>query len=197
MTIKKILIALLVIIWIWFLFFNNDEIKLGPGVFAPSDPIQTNIQSPKTFEFKGYTITPLAKFHIKGKVLSRRNYNFGKSSKLSPIDLAMGWGRMSDESIIKDITVNQRGRWYFWKYTTLPIPSREIETHSANMHIIPATKSLKKMIKKVKKGNIVEFSGFLVKVTKPRFSWKSSTSREDTGNHSCEVVYVDTFQIRI
>lgn len=52
----------------WFLFLRDNVVKLGPGVLAPDPPKQIKVVSPISFSFKGYTITPLAKFHIKAKV---------------------------------------------------------------------------------------------------------------------------------
>ena len=37
-----------------------------------------------------------------------------RESDLAPVDLALGWGRMSDEAILKDIQISQSGRFYFW-----------------------------------------------------------------------------------
>ena len=39
----------------------------------------------------------------------------------------------------RQIRVSQSDRWYYWRASELPIPQREIEAHSANMHMIPAT----------------------------------------------------------
>ena len=194
---KKIVYILLAMGILWFFFLRNNHVTLGPGVLAPNPPKQIKIMSPKSFSYKNYIITPLAEFHIKAKVLSRENYRWGRGSDISPVDLALGWGEMSDESFLDSIDISQSNRWYRWRTDTFPISRREIETHSANMHLIPANKSVKSLINRARRGDIVEFSGNLIKVAaKDGWHWISSLSRTDTGSHSCELIWVEKFEIR-
>ena len=194
---KKIIYILLAIVVLWFVFLRNNQVSLVPGVLAPNPPKQVKIISPKTFSFKDYTITPLAKFHIKAKVLSKKKYNLGRESDLSPVDLALGWGNMSNERVLDSIDISQSNRWYRWRTDKFPIPRREIETHSANMHLIPANKSIKSMINRTRIGDIVEFSGNLIRVdAKDGWHWLSSLSRTDNGGHSCELIWVEKFEIQ-
>lgn len=196
---KLILILLTVVAVIVFLsFIRGRETTLGSGIFAPDDPTQTDIESSRNFTFKDdYTITPLADFHIKAKVLSKKNYRSGRAAELSPVDLALGWGRMSDESILKSIKIKQSGRWYHWRADKYPIPREEIVTHSANMHLVPESYSIKEDLKKARKGDIVEITGYLIKIeAKDGWRWKSSLTRNDTGNHSCELIFVKKFEVQ-
>jgi hypothetical protein len=71
---------------------------------------------------------------------------------------------MSDESVLDFINISQSGRWYRWSTKNFPIPRREIETHSANMHMIPENKLVESMLGRVRIGDIVELSGSLVRV---------------------------------
>lgn len=190
---KIILLMLLVII---FLFITKKEVKLGPGIKVPFKPNQENIEIPKNFIFKDYNITALAKFHITAKVLSKHKYYFGREAILSPYDLALGWEKMSDEEILNKIDISQSGRWYRWWTNDFPIPRREIEISSANMHIIPSNKKVKDILKKVRKGHIVELRGYLVRVSaKDNWYWESSLTREDTGNHACELIFTEEIKI--
>jgi hypothetical protein len=132
--VKKALYVLLAIAVVWFVYPRTERVRLGPGVFAPDPPTQEKIASPEKFEFEDHTITPLARFHIRAKVLSRRNYWWGREADLSPVDLALGWGRMSDESVVDRIEIWQSGRWYRWQTDAFPIPRDEIETHVHGPH---------------------------------------------------------------
>ncbi len=68
--------------------------------------------------------------------------------------------------------------------------------HSANMHIIPGNNTVKEALKKARRGDIIELKGSLVKaVAKDGWRWTSSLTREDTGDYSCELVWVDDFNI--
>ncbi len=193
---KKLIFLLLVVLTIWKLMSDPGEVNLGPGVMAKDDPVQINIENPSSFEFGKYRVTPLAKFKIKAKVLSREDYSFDKEADLSPVDLALGWGKMSDEAVLDQIDISQSGRWYRWHTDSLPIPRREIETHSANMHMIPADDAVESEIKQTRKGDIIELKGYLVEViAEDGRRWKSSLTREDTGGHACEVIWVEEFGV--
>lgn len=195
-TLKKLNYILLAVFVFFYFFSKNSTIKLGPGVKAAEDPQQVRILLTSSFKFKDYEITPLADFSIKAKVLSKKNYSLGREADISPVDLALGWGNMSDEEVLKSIKIWQRNRWYWWKTRKFPIPRREIETHSANMHIIPADDEVRESLKNIRRGDIVEFKGSLVKVIgKDGWRWFSSLTRDDTGGHSCELVWVDDLNI--
>ena len=194
---KKIIIFLLIVFGLWFVFLRNNTVKFGPGVLAPDTPKQTDKVFKKTFLFKDYTITPLAKFEIKAKVLSKKNYRWGREAALSAVDLALGWGRMSDEKVLDSIKISQSNRWYYWRTDKFPIPRKEIETHSANMHLVPENKSVQSIINRTRKGDIVELRGYLIRIeAKDGWHWVSSLSRSDTGAHSCELIWVENFEIQ-
>ncbi|MFH1094060.1 MAG: hypothetical protein V1739_07935 [Candidatus Omnitrophota bacterium] len=195
-TMRKAIYILLTLFVVLCFFSKGNRVILGPGVKAAEDPHQVPISFVRSFEFKDFKITPLAEFSIKAKVLSRKNYNQGRSADLSPVDLALGWGKMSDEAILQSIKIWQANRWYWWWTRKFPIARSEIETHSANMHIIPANETVKEALKGVRRGDIVEFEGSLVKVqAKDGWSWGSSLIRNDIGAHSCELVWVEVFDI--
>lgn len=143
-NLNYILVALFVLLYF---FPKNSSVKLGPGVKAKEDPRQERIRNAESFKFKDYKITPLAEFSLKAKVLSRKNYNRGREADLFPVDMALGWGNMSDETVLKTIKIWQKNRGYWWRTREFPIPHREIEMHSANMHIIPADETVKEVLK--------------------------------------------------
>ena len=152
MDIKKFLIILLVIAVAWMLYNNSDQVILGPGVMVSEEPYQEKIDSSFKVSMGDYTITAIAKFRIKAKVLSKENYSFGREADISPTDLALGWGNMSDEVVLDQIEISQSGRFYRWHVDSFPIPRKEIVTHSANMHLIPFDKSVAYDIDRVRKG---------------------------------------------
>jgi hypothetical protein len=76
--------------------------------------------------------------------LSSERYSLGREADLSPVDLALGWGKMSDEAVLSKINITQSNRFYYWHVDAFPIPRREIEINSANMHMIPADDRIKK-----------------------------------------------------
>ena len=195
---NKILFYFLLAFAVWFLFFKTDKVVLGPGVMVANAPVQVNLDRQPSFNFKEYRITPLADFKIEAKVLSRENYHLGPEAELSPTDLALGWGRMSDEKVLSELDISQSGRWYHWYTNSFPLPRREIETSSANMHIIPKDETVAQILEDVREGDIVRIHGNLVKVDGDKgWHWKSSLSRTDRGGGACEIIFAEDIEIMV
>lgn len=191
----KLILFVLLISYGAYQHFANQPVTHGTGAVANNQPINQAVNQ-NSFNVNGYRITPLESFEIEARVLSTEHYSFGREADLSPVDLALGWGKMSDEAILKDIKISQSNRFYFWHVDEFPIPRREIETQSANMHMIPADDAIASTLKSVKTGQVVKISGFLVRAdANDGWHWKSSLTREDTGNGACEVVYVKSLTV--
>lgn len=180
--------------WLW---WSGRPVGRADGVIAPDAPAQSDFPSPQPpIAFKDAVLHPLATFSLTARVLSRDDYHFDPESDLSPTDLALGWGRMSDGAVLRNIDISQGGRFYYWRTRKFPIPRREIETHSANMHMIPADAMVAHELKRVRAGDVVTLEGLLVEADKPNgWKWRSSMTRDDTGNSACELVYVQSLSI--
>lgn len=163
------------------------------GVLVAQAPVQSPL-NPSAFTLEGYQLTRKAKFRIKARVLSREEYFLGREADLSPIDLALGWGPMSDQSILDRIDITQSGRWYRFRYGgALPITDQQIIRSSSNMHMIPAGKSVEKSLDGLREGNLVTLTGYLVDVDhNSGWAWRTSMTREDTGAGACEIVFVES-----
>ena len=147
-------------------------------------------------EINGYRVAPLASFDIRARVIRSERYHFGGVADLSPVDLVLGWGAMSDSAVLKQISFSQGGRFYHWWTSNFPVPRRVIETHSANMHMIPANGALARQLKSIRSGNMVHLKGWLVEVTnREGFRWTSSLTREDTGGGACELILVESLDV--
>jgi hypothetical protein len=179
-------------------FVLARPVPRGPGVVAAREPAQSPIgRDAPVFAKHGFRITALASFDLEARVLRSRSYCCGGPDRLAPVDVAFGWGRMSDEAVLARIDVSQSGRFYHWRYAgSPPIPHREIELSSANMHLIPATKAIEKKLKNLRPGNVVALRGYLVDVRdEGGFRWTSSLTRDDTGGGACELVWVEEVEV--
>jgi hypothetical protein len=160
------------------------------GTLIQAAPEQTK-SSAHTFTYQQYTIAPLAEFSLQARVLAREDYRFDRGASLAPVDLALGWGPMSDSQILNQIKISQGNRFYYWHVDNFPIPREVIETHSANMHMIPADDDIEAQLKAIKVGQLITLEGYLVQANAPDgFHWKSSLTRKDTGTGACELVFV-------
>jgi len=186
------MIALIMALYYW----SGREISRPPGVLAPDEPVQREAYANSTREKNGYRISPLASFEIRARVIATERYWFDRGSDLSPVDLVLGWGVMSDSTVLKQISMSQDGRFYSWWVNTFPMPRAIIESHSANMHMIPANDEIERQLKSIRVGNMVHLKGFLVEVTgKDGFRWKSSLTRTDTGGGACELILVESLYV--
>jgi hypothetical protein len=164
-----------------------------PGPAAPSEPIQ-GPTAPIVLQKNGYTITTLARYQIEALVISTERYWIDGGASLSPIDFAVCWGPMSDDSIVDQFSFSQGHRWFSYRhYGNKPMPLAEdvLNSHCANMHMVPADSHVEKQLKSVSARDVVDMSGYLVEITGPnRFKWTSSLTRTDTGAGACELMWV-------
>ena len=181
----------------WFAW-RDRAIERLPGVLVPDAPRQKLLDgTAPPFHKDRYEIKALAEFAVEARVLGREDYRFDAGADLAPVDLALGWGPMSDSAVLAEIAIHQRNRFYYWLTATFPIPRRDIETHSANMHLIPASRAVADQLKSVRPGHIVNLGGYLVEVRRDDgWHWRSSLTREDTGAGACELIWVETMALR-
>jgi len=192
--------------WLWLLvilglyngyqFWTSRSVHQPPGIVAAAGPVQGPLRGdPPRFHKHDAEITAVARFEMAARVIGVEPYRMDRMADLVPVDLAFGWGPMSDTKVLSRLSISQSNRFYFWTTEEFPIPRREIETHSANMHLIPADETIERRIKAARVGQVVTLSGYLVDVrTESGWAIKSSLSRADTGAGACEVIWVESFE---
>ena len=180
------------------LFMDRDRkpIVHPTGVLVSRAPVQVDLQS-SAFTLDDYHLTRMARFEIRARVLSTEPYYLRRESDLSPIDLALGWSVMSNQAVLDRIDISQSGRWYRTRYQLPPpVPEQQISLNSSNMHMIPATGTIGRSLKRLRSGDIVTLRGFLVDVDHDSgWYWRTSMSRTDTGAGACEIVYVESLSV--
>jgi hypothetical protein len=192
--------------WIFFVLILFGAWKYWPmrsshrpaGELAAGNPVQTSPQQKRIYQKGKYEFEVLADFDIEARVLSKENYSSDREAELSPVDLALGWGAMSDSAVLDKLSISQSGRFYFYHWDNEPpLPPSEIARHSANMHLIPANVGIEKQIKEVRAGQVVHISGQLVEArSTDGWHWRSSLTRDDTGAGACEVIRVESISAR-
>jgi hypothetical protein len=194
------LLALLLVLAAWGAYsgYTSREIKHGPGQVAPDPPFQRNYENGKPFQLKHFTLTPRAKFSLTARVLARERYRTDAAAGIIPIDIAFGWGPMSDTSVLDRLAISQSGRFYFWRHDGAPpAPHDVIIRSSANMHLIPSDSTTRERLFDARVGDVLELEGELVDVTRSN-GWRMNTSlsRDDSGGGACEVIYVRSVMVR-
>lgn len=176
-------------------WYSTRDIERGPGVLAAEEPEQSPIQGGSAVERDGFRLVPRAEFSATVRVLRRENYSVGPLARLVPTDFAVGWGPMSDSSVLADIEISQGNRFYYWRTETWPIPRHDIEIHSANWHVIPADASVSAALDKLRAGSLVTLRGRLVDIEGKEGGMRTSVSREDTGAGACEILWATSARV--
>lgn len=194
---KSLLFILALLLIVLVRNWEGRDIVHEPGVLVPEVPRQLDLAAPEPFRVGEFVLTPRADFRVRARVLSREEYYLGVEADLSPVDLALGWGAMSDQAVLDRIRITQGGRWYFTRYDLPPpIADRQIIRNSGNMHMIPANDWVRDKLDDIKGGDVIQARGFLVDVDRDDgFYWRTSRTRDDTGNGSCEIFYVEQIHL--
>lgn len=178
--------------WAWWL----KGVEYPPGVVVPESPEQREVAGLVPLLKAGFQIQPLAEYKIRARLLGRAHYWFDPGSDLAPLDLAVGWGSMSDQAVLDRLYWTQSWRFLNWhsRKGDWPIPFEELNSHSANMHIVPATAAVLAEIGMARTGQIINMSGYLIEATGAQGAkWRSSLSRTDEGAGACELMWVTEF----
>ena len=174
-------------------FYLHRPITYPAGVLIESEPQQIAMSSGEQIAYGDYKLKPLARFSLDARILHRKVYGYDRESKLVPVDLAVGWGPMSDQAVLDRLRITQSMRFYWYEYQLPPpIPREQIVSHSTNLHVIPATPAIASFCKSLRQGELVHLEGELVEATGPEIgTWRSSLSRTDTGNGACELMLLE------
>ena len=160
--------ALLAIGFAWFgYWYFHRPITYPPGVLIASEPEQIDVVgSAKPIDYRAFHLQPLAHFTIDARVLHRKIYRYDRPAALVPVDLALGWGPMSDQHVLDQLKISQSMRFYWYEYQRQPpIPKDQIISHSTNIHVIPSTTEIASRCKSLRTGLLVHLSGELVEAT--------------------------------
>lgn len=197
MGLRVILFTALLAIGTWQAFNRWQLRPVHPpdGPIAPTDPLQTNLDvTPVVTTLGRWRLTPRARYDITARILSREDYHFDLLSDLIPEDLALGWGPMSDNRVLRAFEITQGARFYSWrpKQPELPVPRQIVIEHSANTHVIPANAVTRHQLERLRVGQVVHLTGLLVDGVRDDGAYiKTSLTRSDTGPGACEVVLVE------
>jgi hypothetical protein len=196
---KKIWLTVLAIVLAGFWFLNRP-MSAGGGdpIDWTREPVQTATDR-APFEVstrKGpVTLHPVASFEVAGVVAGAERYRFDHEAFLSPVDFVLTWGDLPAEPYKSKVSYRQMTRYYFWRTPSSDLDPGYIQSHSSNMHMIPASANLKRALTSVGEGDSVRIRGLLVNVTRgDGYHWNSSRSRRDSGPGACELIWVEELQ---
>jgi hypothetical protein len=194
MRLAPLAVAALVI-FAGYKLYTRRDITHAPGVLVIDDPEQRDIDSAAVIERGEFRLRPRAEFSATVRILHREDYSVGALAKLVPTDFAVGWGPMSDSAVLDDIEISQGNRFYYWRTENWPIDRADIETHSANWHVIPENSRVSDMLGRLRAGSVVELRGRLVDIEGGEGGMRTSLTRGDTGAGACEILLAESVRI--
>ncbi len=129
------------------------------------DPLQTDASPDEPLLTHGkFQLKPLAHFALDARVLRQKIYRYDRGAALVPVDLAVGWGPMSDQAVLDRLKITQASRFFFYEYKGQPpIAREEITAHATNLHLIPSSKAIAAQCKSLRAGDLIHLAGLLVK----------------------------------
>jgi hypothetical protein len=177
--------------------FEHRPVHPANGRVAPADPLQADLDA-APIRHGRWILTPRATYDITARILSREDYRFDSIADLVPEDLALGWGPMSDNTVLAHFDVSQGVRFYTWRpRDTLPIAREAVIRDSANTHVIPADQNVRAQLARLRVGQVVHLQGELVDARRDDGAWlHTSLTRTDSGPGACEVMLVDSVEVR-
>ena len=185
-------------------WYHKDDLPVLQNIHSDmlQEPLQqATREQPFRFDYRGteYEVTPVADYELWGVVVTHND-----------IHGFMDITHDNDSVDIKDICV-------VWGNNVMSNDYRQVEYHSgdfvcyfrygpgiqfvhnqlSNSHLLSDDASVRDRISKVNIGDQIHLSGMLVNYRPlgKNIGWRnSSTTRNDTGNGACEVVFVRDFE---
>jgi hypothetical protein len=192
-----LLVASLLGGWNW--WTRERAVTRPPGVLVAEEPRQDDLPQPRAFDHKGYVLYARAGYDITARVIRKEIYRLDGGAGVAQVDLGVGWGPMSDSAVLDHIRFTQMGRFFYWdaRDASFPIPARTLQTHAAQMHMVPPDDAMEARLERLRPGQIVRARGWLVDIRGPGgFAWNTSLRRDDTGPGACEILYVQSIEVQ-
>jgi hypothetical protein len=170
---RQALLIGMIVVGIW-LFQSTRPVRQPPGILAPDPPSVTSVgEKPAIFERNGHVLTALAGFRAKARAVSIERYARDREARIAPLDIVLGWGRLSDVTTFQGVEVAQTQRQVVFKSYDPKVPDAEVEASMVNLHLVGADSEIERRLAELRPGNIVEIEGWLVEaVSGDGWRWK-------------------------
>lgn len=167
-----------------------------PKLSPRATPVQADIAPFEVDLGNGFQGLATHRYTIAGKVLLRRPYEWDATAKISPVDLAIGWGEMAAPDTLERFMFAGGKRLVHIRGTDPATDLNRVMSLWSNTHVIPATDAVRDAALALQPGQKVRLHGYLMKVSGPRgLTWDGSTSRDDRGYSACEIMLVERIEI--
>jgi hypothetical protein len=150
-----------------------------------------------------FTLRPLYRYRVVGRIVGKDEYFLSPLDRLAPMDLTIATGEILRPEIFSQFTFRKSSRHFSYRYVfpagVTPLSPQYIASHVSNSHLIFVDDAVHAAARDARVGDMVEIEGSLVTAAGTggdgrTWTWRTSTSRADQGEGSCELVYVERFR---
>jgi len=166
--ISRTLFVVALILGAMWIYTSTRPLYQPDGVVAPDAPVvQALVDAPTALERNAHRMTATARFSGKVRLLSVQRYARDRAAQVSPVDVGVGWGRLSDSAVLRSLDLAQGSRELVYQIYDPSVPDTEMQASVLNLHLVPSTAELEARMKELRAGQVVSLSGFVVEVTGP------------------------------
>ena len=189
----------------WYLY--DRPVGHAGGALAPAEPALTVGSSRAAWtDAHGFRYHALGHFTGRVVVVARKNYAIGEFAHLSPTDLAIVWGPLSDPAEYSQLAFEQFGSPLAGRFVVPDIrrgsalaarPTSEVRDYLldnlTHLHTIPADGRIASRLSGIRPGQVIRFAGTLVDVASPRgVHYTSSLALHD---YNCEIAWIEALEL--
>lgn len=151
-------------------------------------PFQTRVaKTPPSDGVDEDWIEVVEPYEITALVLSTKAYG-DFNGDIAPVDLALAWGDLTNPKLAENLQVWQDSRFFYWVLPpNKPLARGDVISQTANVHMISLSPKQEETLQSIRRGDLIQLKGHLVNIHKQGRSWKTSTSRTDSGAGACEI----------
>lgn len=152
-----------------------------------------------------YTVTPRNRYDLTGLVVSMHDTGAWWDSahvqwndKLNITDLCVIWGKNAATGAYARAAFSSSQYTCTWAYGANGAEAPFDPFSISNNHLLTTDAAIASAIRGVRAGDQVHFGGYLAEYEHDsgfHFHRGTSTVRTDTGDHACETVFVDRFEV--
>ena len=149
-----------------------------------------------------YHIKPLYEYELYGLVVSKHEADSFADyahkqwgDHLNTADLCVIWSTNAFSGVYERLKFSS-GQWTCYVESASSEDwARFSMAQLSNNHMLSDRRDINRMLRKVRIGDQIHFTGYLVEYSHDNFSRGTSTVRTDSGNGACETIYVESLSI--
>jgi hypothetical protein len=172
---------------------------------AREEPLQEPLEAPPIeYERKGHRIrlATRASYRLTAYAVETSRQILDEWDFAVPMDLSVVWGPVADPAVLKHMKFHLSRRYVSWFADRDPgVPRPVIESHVANVHLVPADEEVASALGRIEVGDLVTLAGRLVDIEirdgagAVKASMRTSLRRDDVGSGACENLWVERVEI--